>query len=100
MIFHSNYYGFQIEPRKTSIYREEAIDAIIEALKRKDFPICQSMALDMLTSLPGRLNSGKPLIEAWLLKVAGVNNPYDTSVKEEKIQTLDDASVDMVEMMV
>nr|XP_029120075.1 putative E3 ubiquitin-protein ligase LIN-1 isoform X2 [Elaeis guineensis] len=88
-----------IEPRKTSIYREEAIDAIIEALKRKDFPICQSMALDMLTSLPGRLNSGKPLIEAWLLKVAGVNNPYDTSVKEEKIQTLDDASVDMVEMM-
>lgn len=84
-----------------SMYREEAIDAIIEALKRKDFPICQSMALDMLASLSGRLNSsGKPLTESWLLKVAGVNNPYDTSMREEKIQILDDASVEMVEMMV
>ncbi|XP_038973559.1 putative E3 ubiquitin-protein ligase LIN isoform X2 [Phoenix dactylifera] len=89
-----------VEPRKMSMYREESIDAIIEALKRKDFPICQSLALDMLTSLSGRLNSsGKPLTEAWLLKVAGVNNLYDTSVKEEKIQTLDDTSVEMVEMM-
>ncbi|KAL0912612.1 hypothetical protein M5K25_018596 [Dendrobium thyrsiflorum] len=62
-----------VEPRKTSIYRDEAIDSIIEALKTKDFPLCQFIALETLFSLTGRLNaSGEPITEAWLLKIAGV----------------------------
>ncbi|KAG0477879.1 hypothetical protein HPP92_012598 [Vanilla planifolia] len=63
-----------VEPRKTSIYRDEAIDSIIEALKRKDFPLCQIIALDTLSSLSGRLNaSGESQTESWLLKIAGVD---------------------------
>ncbi|XP_020584069.1 putative E3 ubiquitin-protein ligase LIN-1 [Phalaenopsis equestris] len=62
-----------VEPRMTSIYRDEAIDYIIEALKRKDFPLCQIIALDTLFSLTGRLNaSGDAITETWLLKIAGV----------------------------
>lgn len=68
-----------------SIYREEAIDAIIEALKRKDFPVCQIIALETLCSLSGRLSPlGDPMTEAWLLKIAGVDQLYNTVVKEEK----------------
>ncbi|KAL9683360.1 hypothetical protein QQ045_015181 [Rhodiola kirilowii] len=37
-----------VEPRKMSIYREEAIEALIEALRRKEFPSIQTMALDAL----------------------------------------------------
>ncbi|PKA66456.1 Putative E3 ubiquitin-protein ligase LIN-1 [Apostasia shenzhenica] len=73
-----------VEPRKTSIYRDEAIDSIIEAVKRNDFPLCQIMALETLCSLSGRLNSsGEPLTEAWLLKAAGVDQPNNTLEDEE-----------------
>jgi len=60
------------------------MDAIIEALKRKDFPICQIIALETLASLSGRLSPlGDPIIEAWLLKIAGVDQLYNAMVKEE-----------------
>lgn len=71
-----------------SIYREEAIDALIEALRKRDFPASQVMALEALSSLPGHLNdSGKSCIEAWLLKVAGFDQPYNALAKEEKPKT-------------
>ncbi|WRX24164.1 WD40 repeat - like 10 [Theobroma cacao] len=62
-----------VEPRKMSIYREEAIEALIEALHRKDFPNQQMIVLDALLSLSGRFTSaGESYIEVWLLKMAGV----------------------------
>lgn len=74
-----------------SIYREEAIDSLIEALKRKEFAICQTIALETLCSLSGRLSSlGKPLTEAWLLKTAGFDQPYKTLMLEDQITMLED----------
>ncbi|KAJ6681024.1 RING-TYPE E3 UBIQUITIN TRANSFERASE [Salix koriyanagi] len=45
------------EPRKMSIYREEAVEALIEALHRKDFSNSQMMALDALVSISARRTS-------------------------------------------
>ncbi|XP_059637708.1 putative E3 ubiquitin-protein ligase LIN-1 [Cornus florida] len=77
-----------VEPRKMSIYREEAVEALIEALGKKDFPNSQKMALDALSSLSGRLTaSGKSYTEAWLLKIAGFDQPYNALMKAEKTKT-------------
>lgn len=74
-----------VEPRKMSIYREESIEALIEALHKKDLPSSQLRALDALLSLSGHLtNSGKPFLEARLLKTAGFNQYYNSTLKEEK----------------
>lgn len=74
-----------VEPRKMSIYREESIEALIEALHEKDFPASQLRALDALLSLSGHLtNSGKSFLEARLLKTAGFNQRYNATIKEEK----------------
>lgn len=68
-----------------SIYREEAIEALLEALRRKDFPSVQAMALDALVSLCGHSTaSGNSFTEAWLLKRAGFNQPYDNLMNAEK----------------
>nr|GMC54899.1 putative E3 ubiquitin-protein ligase LIN-1 isoform X1 [Ipomoea batatas] len=74
-----------VDPKKMSIYREESIDALIEALRRKDFPASQIRALDALSCISGYLTtSGKSFLEAWLLKSAGFHQPYNAMVKEEK----------------
>ncbi|KAF8022683.1 hypothetical protein BT93_F0259 [Corymbia citriodora subsp. variegata] len=73
-----------VEPRNMSIYREEAIEALIEALQKKDFPNSQIMALNALLCLSGRLTaSGKSCTEAWLLKVAGFDQPFNALMKGE-----------------
>lgn len=78
-----------------SIYREEALDALIEALRRKDFYDSQMMALHTLLSLSGRLtSSGESYTEAWLLKIAGYNQPYDALMKEEQLRKHDDEFVE------
>lgn len=67
-----------------SIYREEAIEALIEALQKKEFPNAQIMALNALLYLPGRLTaSGNHCTEAWLLKTAGFEQPYRALVQAE-----------------
>ncbi|KAL7175142.1 hypothetical protein ACSBR2_028862 [Camellia fascicularis] len=77
-----------VEPRKMSIYREEAIEALVEALRKTDFPNSQIMALDALLSLSGRLTpSGKPCTEAWLLKIAGFDQQYNALMKTEISKT-------------
>ncbi|KAJ9553931.1 hypothetical protein OSB04_017976 [Centaurea solstitialis] len=77
-----------VEPRKMSIYREEAIETLIDALLKKDFPNLQLMALDALSSLSGHLSSsGKCYTEAWLLNLAGFSEPYEAFVKNEKLKT-------------
>lgn len=69
-----------------SIYREEAVEALIEALQRKDFPSSQVMALDTLSSLSGHSTaSGKPYMECWLLKIAGFDQPYNAMMRGEEM---------------
>ncbi|KAK4834644.1 hypothetical protein QYF36_026100 [Acer negundo] len=85
------------EPRKMSIYREEAVEALIEALRRKDFPNSQMMALDALLSLSGRFtSSGRSYTEAWLLKIAGFDIPYNALMKVERLSK---PEYDLVETM-
>ncbi|CAK9178413.1 unnamed protein product [Ilex paraguariensis] len=86
-----------VEPRKMSIYREEAIEALMEALQKKDFPNSQIMALDALQSLSGRLTAtGNSYTEAWLLKIAGFDQPYNALVKTENLKTFE---TDLTETM-
>ncbi|KAI3714645.1 hypothetical protein L6452_21603 [Arctium lappa] len=61
------------EPRKMSIYREEAIDNLISCLKNSASPPAQIAAAETLLALQGRFSySGKPLVRKFLLKRAGV----------------------------
>ncbi|KAL8524096.1 hypothetical protein ACS0TY_013891 [Phlomoides rotata] len=75
-----------VSPRKMSIYREEAVEALIEALQRKDFPSSQLLALDTLSSLSGHSTaSRKPYMECWLLKIAGFEQPYNAMMRGEEL---------------
>lgn len=81
-----------------SIYREESIEALIEALRRKDFSNSQMMALDALLSLTGRMtSSGNSYTEVWLLKIAGFDQPYNAMIKAERLRKQDN---DLMETMV
>ena len=81
-----------------SIYREDAIEALIEALRRKDFSNSQMMALEALASLIGRMTTSRDsYIEAWLLKIAGFDQPYNALMKAEQQKKQDN---DFVETMV
>ncbi|CAM6085489.1 unnamed protein product [Calypogeia fissa] len=71
------------EPRKGSIYREEAVDALVEALNSTDWP-CPVEAANTLIALGGRFSySGKPMMKAWLLKIAGIDKHYVSLMKEQ-----------------
>ncbi|KAK4275107.1 hypothetical protein QN277_018243 [Acacia crassicarpa] len=79
-----------VEPRKMSIFREEAVEALIESLWRKDFSNTQTKALDALLLLIGHLtSSGKSYTEAWLLKIAGFDQPYNALMKVEQLEKHD-----------
>ncbi|KAL9330155.1 hypothetical protein ACSQ67_005158 [Phaseolus vulgaris] len=63
-----------VEPRKMSIYREEAMDTLISCLRNTDFPVTQLAAADTIMSLQGSFDfSGNPLIREVLLKRAGID---------------------------
>ncbi|CAK8572923.1 unnamed protein product [Lathyrus sativus] len=75
-----------VEPRKMSIYREEAVETLIEALWQKDFSNNQMKALDALLFLIGHVtSSGKSYTEAWLLKIAGFDQPYNVLMKADQL---------------
>ncbi|KAJ8568874.1 hypothetical protein K7X08_032571 [Anisodus acutangulus] len=62
------------EPRKMSIYREEAVDVLIMCLRYSDYPDSQIAAAETLLALQGTFSSsGKPLIREYLLKRAGLD---------------------------
>nr|D1FP57.1 RecName: Full=Putative E3 ubiquitin-protein ligase LIN-2; Short=LjLIN; AltName: Full=RING-type E3 ubiquitin transferase LIN-2 [Lotus japonicus]ACL14423.1 putative E3 ubiquitin ligase [Lotus japonicus] len=85
------------EPRKMSIYREEAVETLIEALWQKDFSNTQMKALDALLFLIGHISSsGKSYTEAWLLKIAGFDQPYNALMKVEQLGQHDN---DLIETM-
>ncbi|XP_019150842.1 PREDICTED: putative E3 ubiquitin-protein ligase LIN-1 [Ipomoea nil] len=70
------------EPRKMSIYREEAIDTLISCLRNPDFPAAQLAAAETILSLQGRFSySGKPLLQAFLLNLAGINTSYKSHMQ-------------------
>lgn len=73
------------EPRKMSIYREEAVDILIMCLKNSDYPDSQIAAAETLLALQGRFSySGKPLIREFLLKRAGLDR-IDSNVAQNDI---------------
>ncbi|XP_059063174.1 putative E3 ubiquitin-protein ligase LIN isoform X2 [Cryptomeria japonica] len=87
------------EPRKMSIYREEALDALVEGLKSEEFIVSQVSAAETIVALQGRFSlSGKPLTEALLLKSAGLDESYkelmrakqDLDQSEESLEVLEE----------
>ncbi|KAL8189006.1 hypothetical protein R6Q57_029267 [Mikania cordata] len=71
-----------VEPRKMSIYREEAIDNLISCLMNSDSPAAQLAAAGTLLALQGRFSySGKTLLRKFLLKHAGVNKNYESTMR-------------------
>ncbi|CAN1330911.1 Putative E3 ubiquitin-protein ligase LIN-1 [Linum perenne] len=73
------------EPRKMSMYREEAMDTLISCLRNSDFPAAQIAAANAIVSLPGRFTaSGKSLTRAFLLKRAGVDKSFRNLVQMDK----------------
>ncbi|KAL8209350.1 hypothetical protein R6Q57_006082 [Mikania cordata] len=76
------------EPRKMSIYREEAIDTLISCLKNSDSLSTQIAAVETILALQGRFTSfGKPLIRAYLLKQAGLDKSYRSTMRKEQLAT-------------
>ncbi|KAK7278577.1 hypothetical protein RJT34_23609 [Clitoria ternatea] len=86
-----------VEPRKMSIYREEAVETLIEALWQKEFSNTQMKAIDALLFLIGHVtSSGKSYTEAWLLKIAGFDQPYNALIMAEQMGHYDN---DLMETM-
>lgn len=81
----SAFLGLQAEPRKMSMYREEAVDALISCLRKSDFPGAQIAAAETIMALQGRFSSsGKPLSRAFLLKRAGFNRSFRAVIRSEQ----------------
>ncbi|KAF4377590.1 hypothetical protein G4B88_006870 [Cannabis sativa] len=77
----------QMAPMENQPAIAKAIEVLIEALRRKEFSNSQSMAIDALTSLIGRItSSGDSYIEAWLLQIAGFDQPYNALMKLEHMK--------------
>ncbi|KAI3446994.1 hypothetical protein Pfo_003659 [Paulownia fortunei] len=73
------------EPRKMSIYREEAIDTLISCLRNSEFPVAQISAAETVLSLQGRFSySGKSLSRAILLKRAGLDSSYRAFMRKDQ----------------
>ncbi|KAJ1281869.1 hypothetical protein BS78_03G006500 [Paspalum vaginatum] len=69
-----------VEPRKISMYREEAVDCLIQCLKNTDFPRSQILAAETIMCLPGKFSSsGRPLARSTLLKLARVKERHRQS---------------------
>ncbi|XP_038700840.1 putative E3 ubiquitin-protein ligase LIN isoform X1 [Tripterygium wilfordii] len=77
------------EPRKMSIYREEAIDTLISCLRNSNFPAAQITAAETIASLQGRFTaSGKSLTRATLLKRAGLPKSYRSLMQAEQLSNI------------
>ncbi|CAL5440744.1 unnamed protein product [Camellia sinensis] len=77
------------EPRKMSIYREEAIDTLISCLRNSDFPATQIAAAETILALQGRFSSsGKPIAQIFLLKRAGLDKSYKSLTRKEQFRNI------------
>ncbi|KAI3983686.1 hypothetical protein MKX01_001090 [Papaver californicum] len=87
-----------VEPRKMSMYREEAIDVLISCLKNVEFPRSQKAAASTIVSLQGRFSySGEPLARAVLLKHAGVDKKHTNFRRMEQYSQTFSTSEDHLE---
>nr|CAB3448962.1 unnamed protein product [Digitaria exilis] len=75
------------DPLQYSIYREEAIEAIIAALEHSSQSRkIQEQCARALLILAGRFSSsGEPIAEAWLLKRAGLDDSLSESFRRTEI---------------
>ncbi|KAH9300559.1 hypothetical protein KI387_012142, partial [Taxus chinensis] len=93
-----NLLSLQEEPRKMSMYREEALETLVEGLRSEGFLVSQIAAAETIVSLQGRFTlSGKPLTEALLLKSAGLDQSYNALMSAEKDLDLSDESPEALE---
>ncbi|KAE8653635.1 hypothetical protein Csa_006994 [Cucumis sativus] len=77
-----------VEPRKMSIYREEAMDILISCLGDSDFPSTQISAAETIMSLQGRFStSGRPLTRYFLLERAGFTKGHRKSIQRDTIRS-------------
>uniref|UniRef100_A0A9I9DXI9 RING-type E3 ubiquitin transferase n=1 Tax=Cucumis melo TaxID=3656 RepID=A0A9I9DXI9_CUCME len=77
-----------VEPRKMSIYREEAMDVLISCLGDSDFPTTQISAAETIMSLQGRFStSGRPLTRYFLLERAGFTKGHRKSIQRDTISS-------------
>ncbi|KAK7398962.1 hypothetical protein VNO78_10136 [Psophocarpus tetragonolobus] len=75
-----------VEPRKMSIYREEAMDTLISCLRNTDYPVTQLAAAETIMSLQGSFDfSGNPLTREVLLRRAGINRSSRSLVHVDQI---------------
>ncbi|KAG9442503.1 hypothetical protein H6P81_018357 [Aristolochia fimbriata] len=85
-----------VEPQKYSIYREEAVDALIVALHGSltDVKLCQQTKRALLILGGHFSSSGELLIETWLLKLAGFYDRFDTNSPgyDDKVIQIDQAN--------
>ncbi|RRT61972.1 hypothetical protein B296_00019251 [Ensete ventricosum] len=83
----------QVEPRKMSIYREDAVDTLISCLRNADFPGTQLKAAETILALQGRFSSsGRPLARALLLKHAGIRKGYRALKEAEQTRSAPERS--------
>ncbi|KAK1418553.1 hypothetical protein QVD17_27698 [Tagetes erecta] len=88
------------EPRKMSIYREEAIDTLISCLKNSDSLSAQVAASETILALHGRFSSsGKPLTRAYLLKNVGLDKTYRSIMRKEQLAAISGPSGEIQETM-
>ncbi|KAK3152228.1 hypothetical protein QOZ80_2BG0156120 [Eleusine coracana subsp. coracana] len=75
------------DPLQYSVYREEAIEAMIVALEhRSQSRKVQEQCARALLILAGRFSSsGEPIAEAWLLKRAGLDDSLSESFRRTEI---------------
>ncbi|KAK8939364.1 putative E3 ubiquitin-protein ligase LIN [Platanthera guangdongensis] len=84
-----------VEPRKASIYREEAIDALVSCLRNPDLHNSQLLAAETIVSLQGRFSSsGESFTRASLLKRAGLKKGSRTLLGSDQIDYIHDNSED------
>ncbi|KAJ8479726.1 hypothetical protein OPV22_023453 [Ensete ventricosum] len=82
-----------VEPRKMSIYREDAVDTLISCLRNADFPGTQLKAAETILALQGRFSSsGRPLARALLLKHAGIRKGYRALKEAEQTRSAPERS--------
>ncbi|CAN6456547.1 unnamed protein product [Victoria cruziana] len=86
------------EPRKMSIYREEAIDILISCLRDSTSPTAQIAAAEAIIALPGRFSaSGKSLTRSLLLKRGGIDKNLRAMMQREQRFLVEGALMDNLE---
>ncbi|KAM7276951.1 hypothetical protein ACFE04_018817 [Oxalis oulophora] len=86
------------EPKKMSIYREEAIDTLVLCLRNSESPAAQIAAAETIVSLQGRFTAfGKSLTRAILLKRAGLEKRFNSLVRKEQLKNVSGEYGDSVE---